>query len=81
MESTKYTRQASAVQTPYMHVATFRDARCHQRGMTDKVSPIPENTVKTVLEMVIKRGWVTAGRREVLGGEELGDDPQKAKHT
>ena len=67
MESTKYTRQASAVQTAYMQVATFRDPRCHQRGMTDKVSPIPDNTVKTVLEMVIKRGWVTAGRREVLG--------------
>ena len=71
MESTKNTRQVSAVQAAYMHVPTFRDARCHQRGMTDKMSPIPENTVNTVLEMVIKRGWVTAGRREVLGGRRV----------
>ena len=71
MELTKYARQASAVQTAYIHVPTFRDARCHQRGMTDKVSPIPENTVKTVLETVIKRGWVTTGRREVLRGRRV----------
>ena len=67
MEPTKYTRQASAVQTEYMHVPTFRDPRCHQRGMTDKMSPIPENTVKIVLETVIERGWVTAGGRGVFG--------------
>ena len=70
MESTKNIRQASAVQTAYMHVPTFRDPRCHQRGMTDKVSPIPENTVKTVLETVIENGWVTTGRREELGEEK-----------
>ena len=67
MELTKYARQASAVQIMYMHVPTFRDPRCHQRGMTDKVSPIPENTVNTVLETVIERGWVTAGGRGVFG--------------
>ena len=53
-EFTNWTRQASAVQTAYMHVPTFRDPRCHQRGMTDKVSPIPENTVNTVLVTVME---------------------------
>src|ERR1700753_4059133 len=82
MESTKWTRQAIAVQTPYMYVPTFRDPRCHQRGMTDKMSPIPENTVNTVLTTAIKGGRVITGRREVLGGgEESDDDPQGAKHT
>ena len=82
MELTKYARQASAVQAAYMHVPTFRDPRCHQRGMTDKVSPIPENTVNTVLTTAIKGGRVITERREVLGGgEESDDDPQGAKHT
>ena len=71
MELTKYARQASAVQIMNMHVPTFRDARCHQRGMTDKVSPIPEKTVNTVLEMVMKVCWVTAGGR-VDFGERFG---------
>ena len=61
MESTKWTRQAIAVQTPYMYVPTFRDPRCHQRGMTDKMNPIPENTVNTVLETVMEVYWATAG--------------------
>lgn len=55
MESTKYTRQASAVQIMYMHVAIFR---CHHKGMTDKTNPIPENTVNAVLEAVIVRDRV-----------------------
>ena len=68
MELTKYARQASAVQTAYMHVPTFRDARCHQRGVTDKVNPIPENTVNAVLEAVMEACWVTTGGRGVFGG-------------
>ena len=79
MELTKYTRQASAVQTPYMHVPTFRDSRCHKRGITDKVSPIPENTVNTVLETVIKRGWMNTGRREVLRGRKVRRRPTGSK--
>ena len=63
MEFTNWTRQASAVQIMYMHVPTFRDSRCHQRGMTDKVSPIPEKTVNTVLEAAMEACWVTAGGR------------------
>ena len=70
IELTKYARQASAVQTANMHVPTFRDPRCHQRGMTDKVSPIPENKVNTVLDTVIKGGLVTTGRRKVVGEEK-----------
>lgn len=55
MESTKWTRQASAVQIMYIHVPTcnLHDSMCHHRGMTERVNPIPENTVNTVFEAVI----------------------------
>jgi len=53
MEFTKNMRQLSAVQNMYMHVPTFRASRCQGRGTTERMNPIPENTVNTVLEVVI----------------------------
>jgi len=53
IEFTKYMRQASAVQIIYMDVPTFRASRCQGRGMSERMNPTPENTVKTVLEAVI----------------------------
>jgi hypothetical protein len=37
----------------YMHVPTFHASRCHQRGMSERMNPIAENTVKVVFEAVI----------------------------
>ena len=53
IESTKWTRQASAVQIMYIHVPTFHDSKCQYKGTTERTNPIPENTVNAVLEAVI----------------------------
>ena len=53
IESTKWTRQASAVQTMYMQVPTFQASKCQYRGTTARMNPIPENTENTVVEAVI----------------------------
>jgi hypothetical protein len=55
MESTKNTKQVSAVQIKYMLVpeCTFHDRRCHDSGITERKKPIPENIVNVVLEAVI----------------------------
>jgi hypothetical protein len=37
----------------YMHVPTFHDSRCHQRGTIERINPVPENTVYAVLAAVI----------------------------
>ena len=53
IEFTKWTRQASAVQSMNMQVPTFHDSRCHQRGTIEMMIPIPENTVNAVFKAVI----------------------------
>ena len=53
MESTKKTRQVSAVQIMNMHVPTFHDSKCHHRGISERTSPIAEKTVNAVLDAVI----------------------------
>ena len=59
IESTKWTRQASAVQTMYMQVPTFQASKCQYRGTTARMNPIPENTENTVVEAVIPVRWVS----------------------
>lgn len=36
-----------------MHVPTLHNSRCHHRGISERTSPIAENTANTVLEAVI----------------------------
>lgn len=71
IESTKWTRQARAVQIINMHAPTFHDFRCHHRGMTERMSPNPENTVnaasKAIISskpLVIQPGKGGEGRKE-----------------
>jgi len=59
IEFTKNIKQLSAVQNMYMHVPTFRAPRCQGRGMSARMNPIPENTVNTVLEIVISARCVS----------------------
>ena len=51
IESTNWTRQASAVQIMYMHVPTFRAFKCQYRGTTERMNPIPANTENTVVRV------------------------------
>ena len=53
IESTNWTRQASAVQIMYMQVPTFRALRCQYRGMTERMNPIPTNTENMVVDTFI----------------------------
>ena len=66
IESTKPTRQASAVQTMNMQVPTFRAFKCQYRGTTERTSPIPANTENTVVEAVISTLETVRDRYEVF---------------
>jgi len=62
IEFTKKTKHAIAVQIMYAHVPTFRASRCQGRGMSERINPIPENTVNVVLEAVISGRYVSRGK-------------------
>ena len=53
IESTKWTRQPSAVQIMNMEVPTFQASKCQYRGTTERMNPIPENTENAVVEAII----------------------------